>query len=260
MFSPDADVSPYHPPPKATSTSDKKQELKMISHGNTRLVEQEHKTNSSGLSEPPSPTRSRIDAAISGTPCTSSDDLARFKVYTKYSTDRPKSPSLSDIGALVPNLPNPTPEQLGSEAVKQLMTWGTLNATPRILSRPEDIDVAEPRTPFHIREMSSREALSRRLANSASKSLRAKAEMTGLQTSGVSRGGRSKGNMGPPSWTPRRAEAAGNLTPAARRLLERSTSGAFAKRTETAGTGSGRERDLNRVRWTPTPASSRRVG
>ena len=142
--------------------------------------------------------------------------------------------------------------------MKQLMTWGTLNATPRILSRPEDIDVAEPRTPFHIREMSSREALSRRLANSASKNLRAKAEMTGLQTPGVSRGGKSKGNMGPPSWTPRRAEAAGNLTPAARRLLERSTSG--AKRAETAGTGSGRERDLNRVRWTPTPTSSGRVG
>jgi len=82
MFSPDADVSPYHPPPQVPSTSDKKQELKMISHGNTRLVEQEHKMTSSGLSEPPSPTRSRIDAAISGTPCTSSDDLARFKVQT----------------------------------------------------------------------------------------------------------------------------------------------------------------------------------
>jgi len=186
--------------------------------------------------------------------------VSKFKPW-KHSTDRPKSPSLSDIGALVPNLPNPTPEQLGSEAMKQLMTWGTLNATPRILSRPEDIDVAEPRTPFHIREMSSREALSRRLANSASKNLRAKAEMTGLQTPGVSRGGKSKGNMGPPSWTPRRAEAAGNLTPAARRLLERSTSGAvLAKRAETAGTGSGRERDLNRVRWTPTPTSSGRVG
>ena len=57
--------------------------------------------------------------------------VSKFKPW-KHSTDRPKSPSLSDIGALVPNLPNPTPEQLGSEAMKQLMTWGTLNATPRI--------------------------------------------------------------------------------------------------------------------------------
>ncbi|KXN89917.1 hypothetical protein AN958_04921 [Leucoagaricus sp. SymC.cos] len=240
MFSPDADVSPYHPPHRTNAASDKKQEPKIISHGNTRLVEQEHKTNSSGLSEPPSPTRSRIDAAISGTPY------------------RPKSPSLTNINALVPNLPNPTPEQLGPEAVKQLMTWGTLNATPRILSRPENEDVAEPSTPFHIREMSSREALSRKLANSASKSLKAKAEMMGMRTPGIPRG-KAKGTMGPPTWTPRRAEAAGNLTPAARRLLERSTLGtAAAKRVEAAGPG--QERDLNRVRWTPTPTSGRRVG
>ncbi|KAF5355687.1 hypothetical protein D9756_003867 [Leucocoprinus leucothites] len=245
MFSPDADVAAYHPPIKANNnvTSERKLEPKVISHGNTRLVEQEHRTGSSRLSEPPSPTRSRIDAAISGTPY------------------RPKSPSLSDIEALVPTLPNPTPEQLGPEAVKQLMTWGTLNATPRILSRPENEDVAEPKTPFHIREMSSREALSRKLANSASKSLRNKAEMMGLPTPGISRGTKPKGNMGPPSWTPKRAEAAGNLTPAARRLLERSTLGAAAARkTDTTGLGSGQERDLNRVRWTPTPASTRRAG
>ena len=71
MFSPDADVSPYHPPPKVNTSEKKDGSSKIISHGNTRLMEQEHKTNSSGLSEPPSPTRSRIDAAISGTPCTS---------------------------------------------------------------------------------------------------------------------------------------------------------------------------------------------
>lgn len=159
------------------------------------------------------------------------------------------------MGALVPTLPDPTPEQLGPEAVKQLMTWGTLDATPRVLSRPENEDIEEPKTPFHIQEMSSREALSRKLANSASKNLRAKAEMMGLRTP---RRGKTNGNMGPPSWTPRRAEAAGNLTPAARKLLERSTLGtAAAKRAEATA---GQERDLNRVRWTPTPASSRRMG
>jgi protein DGCR14 len=141
--------------------------------------------------------------------------------------------------------------------VKQLMTWGTLSATPRVLSRPENEDVIEPKTPFHIQDMSSRELLSRKLANTASKSLKAKAEMMRLRTPGISRGERTKGDMGPPSWTPRRAEAAGNLTPAARRLLERSTLGAAAaKRGEGA---TAQERDLNRVRWTPTPAS-RRVG
>jgi len=138
------------------------------------------------------------------------------------------------------------------------MTWGTLNATPRVLSRPENEDVPEPSTPFHIREMSSREALSRKLANTASKSLRAKAEMMGLRTAGIS-GGRVKGSMGPPMWTPKRAEAAGNLTPAARRLLERSTLGAAAARRAEASR-TGQDRDLNQVRWTPTPASGRRVG
>lgn len=67
--------------------------------------------------------------------------------------------------------------------------------------------------------------------------------------------------MAPPSWTPRRSNAAGNLTPAARRLLERSTVGTAAVRKaeameRSAGwdtTGKGGEKDLNRVRWTPTP-------
>lgn len=259
MFMPDADVSPYHPPTKTVATTDKKIEPKVISYGNTRLAEQEHSMNSSGLSEPPSPTRSRIEAAISGTPCTLSHYVSLWTALI-FLTDRPKSPSLSDVNSLVPNLPNPTPEQLGPKAVNQLMTWGTLNATPRVLSRPENQDVPEPSTPFHIREMSSREALSRKLANSASKSLRAKAEMTGLRTPGIS-GGRAKSNMGPPMWTPRRADAAGNLTPAARRLLERSTLGAAAaRRPEASVAGSGRETDMNRLRWTPTPASGRRVG
>jgi protein DGCR14 len=69
MFSPDADISPYRPPPKSTIEVSKTGP-KVISHKNTRLVEEEHKIDSSGLSEPPSPTRSRIEAAISGTPCT----------------------------------------------------------------------------------------------------------------------------------------------------------------------------------------------
>lgn len=69
MFSPDADVSPYHPPTKMIPTDNKRVEEKIIMYGNTRMVEQEHSVHSSGLSEPPSPTRSKVGAAISGTPC-----------------------------------------------------------------------------------------------------------------------------------------------------------------------------------------------
>lgn len=64
MFPPDADASPYDLDPTASSSADSK----AIKYGNTRLPEQEEKI-SSGLSEPPSPTRSRVEAAITGTPC-----------------------------------------------------------------------------------------------------------------------------------------------------------------------------------------------
>jgi protein DGCR14 len=60
MFAPDADVSPY-----ASTSSDNNvpPDPKSIKHGNTRMPEQDE------LDEPPSPTRSRIDAAIAGTKC-----------------------------------------------------------------------------------------------------------------------------------------------------------------------------------------------
>ncbi|KIP12456.1 hypothetical protein PHLGIDRAFT_32781, partial [Phlebiopsis gigantea 11061_1 CR5-6] len=123
MFPPDADESPYHPksPPKLTTsdyTMTKPPPPKVIKYGNTRLPEQDdgHKDS---ISEPPSPTRSRIDAAIMGTPY------------------RPRSPPTNN-NALIPSLPSPTPSELGPAAVKQLMTWGTLNATPRVLSGSDD--------------------------------------------------------------------------------------------------------------------------
>ena len=67
MFPPDADVSPYNPA-AAKALEDAKAPPKTIKHGNTRLPEQEEKPDHS-ISAPPSPTRSRIDAAIAGTPC-----------------------------------------------------------------------------------------------------------------------------------------------------------------------------------------------
>lgn len=71
MFPPDADEAPYHSSLiLTTKMATTKGETKAITHANTRLPEQEHGP-SSAVSEPPSPTRSRIDAAISGTRCKS---------------------------------------------------------------------------------------------------------------------------------------------------------------------------------------------
>lgn len=181
-----------------------------------------------------------------------------FYTFLTAALDHPSSPSRTGF-QLVPNLPSPTPAELGPKAMKQLMTWGTLHSTPRIISQPDD--PANMRTPFHIPAISSREAISHKLSNNAAKSLRAKTEMFGSgQVNRTPRKGK-RGGMAPPSWTPRRSEAAGNLTPAARRLLERSTMGtAAARRAESMARTSGwemkgRERDLDRVRWTPTPSS-----
>lgn len=182
-------------------------------------------------------------------------------------SDRPKSPT-GDNFSLVPSVPSPTPSELGPTAMKQLMTWGTLNATPRILSQTDDpaelsSDMPPPSTPFHITAPSARERISHKLSSNAAKSLRAKASL--LSVPGIARtpaGSHSrKSSMPPPSWTPRRAEAAGGLTPAAKRLLDRSTMGtAAARRAEAMGRmagwegGAKKDKDLNRIRWTPTPS------
>ncbi|KAF5374797.1 hypothetical protein D9758_000166 [Tetrapyrgos nigripes] len=247
MFPPDADSSPYQERPKPVVVP--KGEEKSILYGSTRLPEQDDTTSTTrSLSEPPSPTRSRIDAAIQG---------------TQY---RPKSPSRNNF-SLVPNLPSPTPSELGPTAVKELMTWGTLNATPRIISQSDDPAEAAllppPSAPFRLSEPSAREILSHRLSNKASKNLRAKAGLLGLSTPGIglsrTPGTTRRGNMDPPSWTPRKSEAAGNLTPAGKRLLNRTMGTSGTRRAEAmervAGwDGSkGKEKDLSRVRWTPTP-------
>lgn len=68
MFPPDADVSPYDP---STSTVSVKIDVvpRVVKHDNTRLPEQNNEGKPQSLSAPPSPTHSRIDAAIEGTPC-----------------------------------------------------------------------------------------------------------------------------------------------------------------------------------------------
>ncbi|KAG7450394.1 uncharacterized protein BT62DRAFT_927694 [Guyanagaster necrorhizus] len=245
MFPPDADESPYHKAPQADIKST--EDPKIVVYSSTRLQE-ESSSASRGLSAPPSPTRSRIDAAIKGTPY------------------RRRSPTINNL-SLVPNLPSPTPSELGPAAVKELMTWGTLNATPRIISQSDDpADLPLPSTPFHLPEPSARERISHKLSNDASKNLRTKAGLLGLgrTPSGPSRTpiAGKKSTMAPPSWTPRRSEAAGNLTPAAKRLLNRTTMGAVASRRaeameRVAGWSAG-QKDISKVRWTPTPSSGAR--
>lgn len=182
-------------------------------------------------------------------------------------TDRPGSPT-NDVHSLVPSIPSPTPSELGPAAVKQLMTWGTLNATPRVLSQSDDIPT--PSTPFRIAEPSSRERLSHKLSSDAAKSLRAKATLLSgvpiLSRSSGGPGSSRRTSMPPPSFTPRKADGPGSLTPAAKRLLDKTTMGtAASRRADAMGRLAGWEgersaRDLQKVRWTPTPSPVTRRG
>jgi len=86
MFAPDADSSPYHRPESARVDVD----LKGVSYTNTRLPEHEHKLgDSTSVYAPPSPTRSRIDAAITGTPCELLDPIPFTKAYLRQITPAP---------------------------------------------------------------------------------------------------------------------------------------------------------------------------
>jgi hypothetical protein len=89
MFTPDADVSPYHPP---AATAENPKSLKKVDYGHTRLKTQEHDVGDKPLSAPPSPTRSRVDAAIAGTSMSSSDNdlvvLSLNLVFSRLYTER----------------------------------------------------------------------------------------------------------------------------------------------------------------------------
>src|ERR1700722_19268424 len=164
--------------------------------------------------------------------------------------------------SLVPNLPSPTPSTLGPAGMQQLMTWGTLNATPRIISQTDDPAASQPSAPFHLPAITPRELISHKLSNNASKSLRAKAGLLGIRSLGKTPRratplihGDKRRSMPPPTCIPRKADAAGNLTPAAKSLLDRTT---IALRgtgaAKSGGSGTGREKGLDRIRWTPTPS------
>lgn len=254
MFGPDADESPYHPPPATATPSDFTQsegvvKPKAISYSSTRLPSPPPEPANH---VPPSPTRSRIDAAIAGLP------------YKPSGEDGDEAAAGPNGYNYVPTLPSPSPDQLGPAALKELMTMGSLLATPRLLSSTrsgDDDDVPNPEaTPFRINPPSRREQTGLRLSMKAGRSIREKAALM----NGGSRTPRTRGDMAPPGATPRRG--VGDLTPAARALLARSTGGKgsstplrgssgglFDKERE----GSGMERDLRKVKWTPSPMTRR---
>lgn len=222
MFAPDADESPYHPPdhdPKAPLNP------KTITHSATRLPSPPPET--SDIPIPPSPSRSRIDAAISGRP---------------YET---KAPQETVAGfSYVEDLPTPSTSQVAPN----LMTQGTLLATPRVLSGAP----IEPPTPWRIQPPSRREEVGLKLSAKAARSIREKAALL----SGKSRLGKpvssSRGGMQPPSTvglTPKKSMD--NLTPAAKALLQRTTTGNATP--ARSGPSVGNAIDLQKVRWTPSP-------
>ncbi|KAG8958932.1 hypothetical protein FRC00_002135 [Tulasnella sp. 408] len=208
MFPPDADVSPYQTSSSELLAEGSRTEAPTIVHANTRLPEQSEGAEGSvaGSSVPPSPTRSRIAAAISG-------------LSYVPSTDSPKVRGFGFVDAI----PSPSPSQLGAEGMKELMTLGTLLATPRVISGSDDPleDAATP-SPFVIKPPNSRDMLGRRLGNEAGRSLTKKANLLGGATPRTPGGGIDKrGNL--TASTPRRVDI---LTPAARRLLSRTKEGA----------------------------------
>jgi len=140
-------------------------------------------------------------------------------------------PTFNDY-ALVPAVPSPSPEQLGPEAVSQLMTWGSLMSTPRALGTSED-PLETAAHGFKINEPKRRDDIGRRLAKDASRAMRERAKGYGTAPRGLAilAPERPLSNMGPPpsrgsifdnagGTTPRRN--ADTLTPAGRTLLQRS--------------------------------------
>lgn len=111
MFSPDADITPYDPSTSAWRDSKLQPDPKFIKHGNTRMPEHESSSSNGGrgASEPPSPTRSRIDAAIAGTPCTFASHQSFILCTNTTSTQTVPNPPVSTPSPTYPLSPHPHP-------------------------------------------------------------------------------------------------------------------------------------------------------
>ncbi|CEQ42564.1 SPOSA6832_04378 [Sporobolomyces salmonicolor] len=207
MFAPDADALPHARPPQPSAAEDPSNpnpiplgEPKGIRYHATRLMELE-RGSGDGEGGTPSPSRSRIGAAIAGTPYPS----------TSAASTTPR-------------------------ALQELMTWGTIDATPVTLrTTGEDSSVG----PFRIKDSSKREALAHKMARKAKRSL-AESATGGRGLAVDARGGAAAGlrksvldpsaagraspagsSRGPGSPRP----SATDLSPAARNLLGRTKPG-----------------------------------
>jgi len=296
MFPPDADrsnPSSLTGPPSARTTAAASSsaasssrtapivigEPKGVRHAATRLEALERGAGSSrssfggGASEASlSPSRSRIGAAIAGTPCAS--------LSPSLPLERPSRAALTSCHAAPPADPAPpqsaTPRvggfsfvdalptlpsaALPPHALQELMTWGTIEATPVVL-RAAEADSAGAGAggaagaggggggmggpgavgPFRVREADRREELAHRMARRAKRSL---AESGASPRAGLALGGPGGGlrraaaeasvrgstpggggGRGGGGGTPSASARADALSPAARSLLGRTKPG-----------------------------------
>lgn len=258
-FPADANSDPY---PKTRNTvvpdEKKRQAPAAISHANTRLPDDEDVAPGPSRSSRrgSSPARSWVDAAVKGTPYRPRDEMPSVDNYP-----------------LLPSDPSPSPQDLPS-----LLTWGTLLATPKALDGSDDPLDARPS--FKLPEPKRRDELGRKLGDRASrslndtarnyttgKSLSDKLRTAAERTHRSAREAATPGRMAAPASTPRRQD---NLTPAGKRLLERSlglspmtTSGSRistgsrnrgAAMERGSGWGASSSKRTSSLGWTPSPA------
>ncbi|ORY31313.1 nuclear protein DGCR14 [Naematelia encephala] len=264
MFPADANTKSYPDHRKSVSVATR-QAAREIKHSNTRLPDEDESEPlySKESRRGSSPARSWVDAAVKGTP---------------YRPGGNALPSVNDY-ALLPNDPSPSPQELPS-----LLTWGTLLATPRAIEGVDD-PLDTNASSFRLPATQRRDELGRKLADKASRSMNERAKsfaplsstrsalgLAAKKTQQSLRGNTTPGKMLPPSSTPRRQADA--LTPAAKRLLERSMGrtpqhgtnkpgstgsrnrGAAMERGSAWSSGSKgglNRRSLESMSWTPSP-------
>ncbi|SCV70700.1 BQ2448_3462 [Microbotryum intermedium] len=161
MFPPDADTSGPSDPStieKGKQRVVKAGEERAVNYGATRLTTLERARvgedgGNDATSESSGPSRSRIGAAIAGTP---------------YHANPSRTPKVSGF-PFVDALPSPQAASLPPQALQELMTWGTIEATPVTLRSSTEYDGSVG--PFRIQEGSRREGLAHRMAKQAKRSL-----------------------------------------------------------------------------------------
>ncbi|TYJ52035.1 hypothetical protein B9479_007364 [Cryptococcus floricola] len=219
MYPADADADPYAKPP-SIHTLPINGPRPSIAHANTRIPEEDTGAmgTRAGSTRASSPSRSVVSAAVRGGP---REAMPTVNNYPLVATD-----------------PSPSPQDMPS-----LLTWGSLLATPRALDANNDPLDSTPS--FRLPETKRRDELGRKLADKAGRDIKQRARGFARPTSGT--GG---GDMGPPG-TPRRQ--AGNLTPAAKRLLDRTVGRTPVVGSRTSSNDWAGKSSAKSTGWTPTP-------